>query len=66
MIFESIIGTAMYYDIRQENVDEGFSNILNLFKKPTMRTKTLILYYQVNFLICFKYFCEALINPFPN
>jgi len=41
--------------IKQENVDEGFSNIFNLFKKPTMRTKTLILYYQF-FVNSFAYY----------
>ena len=36
---------------RQENAGEGFSNVLNLFKKPTMRAKTLILYYEVTLSI---------------
>jgi len=41
--------------IKQENAGEGFSNVLNLFKKPTMRTKTLILYYEF-FVNSFAYY----------
>ena len=42
-----VIGILLKLPTRQENAGEGFSNVLNLFKKPTMRAKTLILYYEV-------------------